>query len=160
MQFVLTDPKMKIPQRGKIYSLNEGYENKWSPAIKEYVKSKKEGKPYGARYIGSMVADVHRTIKYGGVFLYPSTADAPNGKLRVLYECFPMAHIVETAGGRASSGKMEMLDLVRDDQDDHKNLGQVETSFEQPLTTIFVLSGAQNTSRAITHLLGQQRGCR
>jgi len=112
-EFVLTDPNMKIPARGKIYSLNEGYENKWEPAVKEYVKSKKEGKkPYGARYIGSMVADVHRTIKYGGIFIYPSTADAPNGKLRVLYECFPMAHIVENAGGLASTGNIPMLDLV------------------------------------------------
>ena len=93
-EFVLTDPNMKIPKRGKIYSINEGYENKWDPAIFEYVKSKKEGKkPYGARYIGSMVADVHRTIKYGGIFLYPRTDDAPNGKLRVLYECFPMVNI-------------------------------------------------------------------
>eukprot|EP00095_Tigriopus_kingsejongensis_P000114 maker-scaffold265_size231475-snap-gene-1.18 protein:Tk00114 transcript:maker-scaffold265_size231475-snap-gene-1.18-mRNA-1 annotation:"fructose- -bisphosphatase 1" len=112
-EFILSDANMSIPSRGKIYSLNEGYENKWSPAIKEYVKSKKEGpKPYGARYIGSMVADVHRTIKYGGVFLYPATADNPMGKLRVLYECFPMAHIVETAGGMASTGKIPMLDLV------------------------------------------------
>ena len=112
-EFVLTDPKMKIPKRGKIYSLNEGYEKKWDPAVKEYVKSRKEGpKTYGGRYIGSMVADVHRTIKYGGIFLYPATADAPKGKLRVLYECFPMAHIVETAGGLATTGDMPMLDLV------------------------------------------------
>ena len=59
-----------------------------------------------------MVADVHRTIKYGGIFLYPSTTDAPNGKLRILYECFPMAYIVENAGGRAHTGKKEMLDVV------------------------------------------------
>merc|ERR1712018_493451 len=112
-EFVLTDPKMTIPKRGKIYSINEGYENKWEPAIFEYVKSKKIGpKPYGARYIGSMVADVHRTIKYGGVFLYPRTDDAPNGKLRVLYECFPMAFIVELAGGSASDGHKPMLDVV------------------------------------------------
>ncbi len=112
-EFVLTDPKMRIPSRGKIYSINEGYENKWAPAVKEYVKSKKEGKkPYGARYIGSMVADVHRTIKYGGIFMYPATADAPNGKLRVLYECFPMAHIVENAGGLASTGEVPMLDFT------------------------------------------------
>ena len=111
-EFVLTDRKMTIPSRGKIYSLNEGYENQWDPAIKEYVKSKKQGKAYGARYIGSMVADVHRTIKYGGVFLYPATASAPNGKLRVLYECFPMAHVVENAGGAASTGVMDMLDVV------------------------------------------------
>ena len=95
-EFVLTDPKMTIPKRGKIYSINEGYENKWEPAVLEYVKSKKIApKPYGARYIGSMVADVHRTIKYGGIFLYPKTADAPNGKLRVLYECFPMVGLLE-----------------------------------------------------------------
>lgn len=112
-EFVLTDPRMKIPSRGKIYSINEGYENKWSSGVKAYVKSRKEGaKPYGARYIGSMVADVHRTIKYGGIFLYPATADAPNGKLRVLYECFPMAHVVETAGGLCSTGAHPMLDLV------------------------------------------------
>merc|ERR1719300_1279746 len=85
-EFVLTDPNMKCKPRGKIYSINEGYEEKWEPAVKEYVKSKKMGKPYGGRYIGSMVADVHRTLKYGGIFMYPATADAPNGKLRVLYE--------------------------------------------------------------------------
>jgi len=112
-EFVLTDPKMTIPKRGKIYSINEGYENKWEPAVLEFVKSKKIApKPYGARYIGSMVADVHRTIKYGGIFLYPKTADAPNGKLRVLYECFPMAFIVENAGGKASDGTKPILDIT------------------------------------------------
>ena len=69
-------------------------------------------KAYGARYIGSMVADVHRTIKYGGIFLYPQTEDAPTGKLRVLYECFPMAYIVEKAGGHASDGHKPILDIV------------------------------------------------
>lgn len=112
-EFVLTDPHMTIPARGKIYSINEGYENKWEPAVYEYVKSKKVGpKAYGARYIGSMVADVHRTIKYGGIFLYPQTEDAPTGKLRVLYECFPMAYIVEKAGGHASDGHKPILDIV------------------------------------------------
>ena len=85
----------------------------WEEGVLEYVKSKKAGpKPYGARYIGSMVADVHRTIKYGGVFLYPKTADSPNGKLRVLYECFPMAYVVEKAGGAASDGHNPILDMV------------------------------------------------
>ena len=102
-EFVLTDPKMTIPKTGagkkNLYSINEGYENKWEPAVLEYVKSKKVGpKPYGARYIGSMVADVHRTIKYGGVFMYPKTTDAPKGKLRVLYECFPMVSCLEYFG--------------------------------------------------------------
>jgi len=111
-EFVLTDPDMRIKPRGKIYSINEGYEEKWEPAVKEYVKSKKQGKPYGGRYIGSMVADVHRTLKYGGIFMYPRTADAPNGKLRVLYECMPMAWIMENAGGVASTGTKPILDLV------------------------------------------------
>merc|ERR1712130_748667 len=97
-EFVLTDPDMKVKSRGKIYSINEGYEERWDPAVKEYVKSKKQGKAYGGRYIGSMVADVHRTPKYGGIFMYPATTDAPNGKLRVMYECMPMAYIMEQAG--------------------------------------------------------------
>jgi len=112
-EFVLTDPNMKIPKKGKIYSLNEGYEKKWEPAIKEFVRNKKES-GYSMRYIGSMVADVHRTIKYGGIFLYPKTVDAPKGKLRVLYECFPMAFILELAGGAASDGYKPILDIVPD----------------------------------------------
>jgi len=111
-EFVLTDANMRCKPRGKIYSINEGYEEKWSPAIKEYVKSKKQGKPYGGRYIGSMVADVHRTLKYGGIFMYPATADNLNGKLRVLYECMPMAFLLEQAGGMASTGEKPVLDIV------------------------------------------------
>jgi len=110
-EFVLTDPDMKIKERGKIYSLNEGYANLWDPAVKEFVALKKEKKA-GARYIGSMVADVHRTIKYGGIFMYPATSDSPNGKLRLLYECNPMAFIVEQAGGLATTGKTPILDVV------------------------------------------------
>lgn len=113
-EFVLTDPNMVVPSKGKIYSINEGYKNKWTePGVNEYVMSKKNlPKPYGARYIGSMVADVHRTIKYGGIFMYPATTDSPSGKLRVLYECFPMAHIIENAGGAASDGNKPLLDIV------------------------------------------------
>lgn len=88
-EFVLTDQNMKIPSRGKIYSINEGYTHIWDDAIKEYVDSKKDpkkGKPYGARYVGSMVADVHRTIKYGGIFLYPATKDSPSGKVCFFFE--------------------------------------------------------------------------
>lgn len=75
---------MKIPRKGKIYSVNEGYTHQWSKGIAQYVADKKDpakGKPYAARYVGSMVADVHRTIKYGGIFLYPATKDAPKGKV-------------------------------------------------------------------------------
>uniref|UniRef100_A0A1B0DMT7 fructose-bisphosphatase n=1 Tax=Phlebotomus papatasi TaxID=29031 RepID=A0A1B0DMT7_PHLPP len=114
-EFILTDPNMKIPERGKIYSINEGYAHEWDASVVNYVRDKKDpakGKPYGARYVGSMVADVHRTIKYGGIFIYPATASAKNGKLRLLYECNPMAYIIEQAGGRASMGKIDILDVV------------------------------------------------
>jgi len=113
-EFILTDHDMKIPARGKIYSINEGYTSTWDAAIVEYVNSKKyptNGKPYGARYVGSMVADVHRTLKYGGIFLYPATKDAPKGKLRILYEGKPMSFIMEQAGGMASDGKINILDI-------------------------------------------------
>lgn len=115
-EFVLTDFNMQIPERGNIYSINEGYFHQWDNSTKDYVMAKKDpakGKPYGARYVGSMVADVHRTIKYGGIFMYPATASSKNGKLRLLYECNPMAFIVEKAGGKASAGKdLEILDIV------------------------------------------------
>lgn len=113
-EFILTDPDMKVKPRGKIYSINEGYAGVWDPAVTEYVQAKKfpkTGKPYGARYIGSMVADVHRTLKYGGIFMYPATKDSPSGKLRLLYECIPMAFLIERAGGMAHSGKKPILDV-------------------------------------------------
>jgi len=113
-EFVLTDPNMRIKDKGKIYSLNEGYANLWDPAVKEYVQRKKDQKA-GGRYIGSMVADVHRTIKYGGIFMYPATSASPKGKLRLLYECNPMAFLVEQAGGLASDGHTPILDLVPTD---------------------------------------------
>lgn len=113
-EFVLTDKNMTVPSRGKIYAINEGYTSEWDPAVREYIENKKDpskGKPYNARYVGSMVADVHRTIKYGGIFIYPATTSSPNGKLRLLYECIPMAHIIQTAGGLASNGKISILDV-------------------------------------------------
>jgi len=117
-EFKLTEPNMKIKQRGKYYSINEGYSEKFSEPLRQYLQLVKDpkhgGVTYGARYIGSMVADMHRTIKYGGIFMYPATSSAPNGKLRLLYECNPMAHIVEQAGGVASNGTENMLDVVPD----------------------------------------------
>ncbi|XP_074598023.1 fructose-1,6-bisphosphatase isoform X2 [Brevipalpus obovatus] len=111
-EFILTDPDMKVPRRGKIYSINEGYEAQWDDVVKEYVKNKKHPKvTYGARYVGSMVSDVHRTLKYGGIFMYPATKDSPNGKLRLLYECNPMAFILEQAGGQAINGMKSILDI-------------------------------------------------
>lgn len=114
-EFILTDPNMKIPEKGKIYSINEGYAAEWDKGLQDYIEDKKRpktGKAYGARYVGSMVADVHRTIKYGGIFMYPATKSAPNGKLRLLYECNPMSFIVTEAGGLATNGKVPILDIV------------------------------------------------
>jgi fructose-1,6-bisphosphatase I len=89
----------------KIYSINEGNSSLWNTDIKQYMESYKQS-GYGARYIGSMVADVHRTLLYGGVFCYPADKKNPKGKLRLLYECFPMAFIVEAATGSAIVGNM------------------------------------------------------
>jgi len=115
-EFKLTEPDMKIKTRGKYYSINEGYSNMFSEGLTKYleqVKDPNNGRgTYGARYIGSMVADMHRTIKYGGIFMYPATKSSPNGKLRLLYECNPMAHIVEQAGGMATNGSKRILDIV------------------------------------------------
>eukprot|EP00126_Sphaerothecum_destruens_P006856 Sdes_comp19558_c0_seq6m11216 len=88
-EFILTHDNIKIPPRGKTYSINEGNSLYWDAATKEYVESKKfpkKGNPYSARYIGSMVADVHRTLLYGGIFMYPADSKSPKGKLRILYE--------------------------------------------------------------------------
>ncbi|KNE65744.1 hypothetical protein AMAG_09722 [Allomyces macrogynus ATCC 38327] len=117
-EFILTHPNIRIPARGKIYSINEGNSVYWDSACTEYFSSLKtrtvDGKPapYSARYVGSMVADVHRTILYGGIFAYPADKKSAHGKLRVLYECFPMAFLVENAGGRATTGTQRILDMV------------------------------------------------
>ncbi|KAG5841111.1 fructose-1,6-bisphosphatase isozyme 2 [Anguilla rostrata] len=114
-EFILTEKNVKIKNRGKIYSLNEGYAKYFDPALTEYLKHKKfpeDGSaPYGARYVGSMVADIHRTIAYGGIFMYPANEKSPKGKLRLLYECNPIAFIIEQAGGIATTGTQRILDV-------------------------------------------------
>lgn len=113
-EFILTHPDIKVKPRGNIFSINEGYSSMWDEAIRDYVHDKKypkSGKPYNARYVGSMVADVHRTLIYGGIFMYPATKTSPNGKLRLLYECNPMAYLFEQAGGAASNGEIPILDI-------------------------------------------------
>ncbi|MCJ8746939.1 hypothetical protein PDJAM_G00147600 [Pangasius djambal] len=114
-EFILVNRDVKIKKKGNIYSLNEGYAKYFDPAVTEYLQKKKfpeDGSaPYGARYVGSMVADVHRTLVYGGVFLYPANVKSPKGKLRLLYECNPMAFIMEQAGGMATTGSMNVLDI-------------------------------------------------
>lgn len=119
-EFVHTRPHMMFPEDGgkKIYSCNEGNSVNWDESIKDAVEIFKDEKnPYTARYVGSMVADIHRTILYGGIYLYPADAKSPKGKLRLLYEGIPMAMIIEQAGGIASTGIFKgkiqrVLDLV------------------------------------------------
>lgn len=116
-EFILTESNIRIKPRGSIYSVNEGYHAKWDQAMRSYVESKKYPKKagqkaYSSRYVGSMVADMHRTFKYGGIFMYPKMSEAPNGKLRLLYECNPMAFIAEAAGGKAmASPDCRILDI-------------------------------------------------
>lgn len=112
--FFLSHPNMKILEDGKIYSVNEGNYNDFSETIKQYIdycKSNQDKKNYSARYIGSLVADVHRNILKGGIYMYPETNNKPNGKLRLLYECNPFAMIIEQAGGLAIDGKNRILNI-------------------------------------------------
>ncbi|KAI3626951.1 FBP1 [Malassezia furfur] len=114
-EFILTHPKIQIPPRGKIYSINEGNAMYYHSPITKYLESIKfpepPKKPYSARYIGSMVADVHRTLLYGGIFCYPADKKSTKGKLRMLYEAFPMAFLAEQAGGLATTGEKRVLDV-------------------------------------------------
>lgn len=116
-EFCLSHPNMKCPENGKIYSINQGNSIKYSDSMRAYLNycmesNKEEGRPYGHRYIGSMVADMHRTLIKGGIFMYPADKSSPNGKLRLQYECNPMAFIIEAAGGKATSGLGNILDIV------------------------------------------------
>lgn len=108
--FVLVKDAVRVPATSKTYSINEAYVNDFDDGLKAYL-SFVHGAGYGARYIGSMVADVHRTLLKGGVFLYPGTKKAPEGKLRLLYEGNPMAYVIEQAGGLASTGRGPLLDV-------------------------------------------------
>jgi fructose-1,6-bisphosphatase I len=115
-EFILTHPDMRIPKKRSIYSVNEGNSLYWDEWVKAYfhdLKYPENGKPYSSRYIGSMVADAYRTLLYGGIFAYPADSKSPKGKLRILYECAPMALVFENAGGLAvDSGMKRMLDVA------------------------------------------------
>lgn len=109
--FLLSHPNIKIPEKGKIYSINESNDKKWiDKGLKEYVESLKD-EGYTSRYIGSMVADVHRTLIKGGIFAYPADDKNKNGKLRLLYEASPMAFLTVQAGGIATNGKEDILNI-------------------------------------------------
>jgi fructose-1,6-bisphosphatase I len=115
-EFILSHENIRTPDRGKIYSANEGNFSKWDSNLQRYFKyikedNKADGRPYSSRYIGSLVADFHRNLLYGGIFLYPADRSNPHGKLRLLYEANPLAYIVEHAGGAASDGYRRIMDI-------------------------------------------------
>ncbi len=115
-EFLLSHENIHTPEDARIYSTNEGNYKYWHKGLKNYIKyiqdaDDRGATPYSARYIGSMVADIHRNLLYGGIFIYPADKRHPNGKLRLLYECNPMAFLYEQAGGRAIDGKQRILEI-------------------------------------------------
>lgn len=118
-EFCLSNYSIQTPLDGAIYSINEGNIAKFPQGVKDYIDyckqtDKPTNRPYSARYIGSLVSDFHRNLLKGGIFIYPPTAAAPNGKLRLIYECNPIAYIAEQAGGKASDGTRRILDIKPD----------------------------------------------
>ena len=112
--YYLSHPNMKFPENGHIYSVNEGNYVHFPQGVKDYIKycqREEEDRPYTSRYIGSLVSDFHRNLIKGGIYIYPNTSKNPNGKLRLLYECNPMAYLTEQAGGIASNGFERILDI-------------------------------------------------
>ncbi len=116
-EFFLSHPNIRIPDRGKMYSINEGYYRAFEPGLRRYIKWMQEedaatGRPYTSRYIGSYISDFHRNLLKGGIFMYPLTAKNPKGKLRLMYEVNPTAYIVEQAGGLALDGYERVMERV------------------------------------------------
>jgi fructose-1,6-bisphosphatase I len=114
-EFFLSHENIRCPDRGPYYSINEGYSGRWNEGVKRWASYLKEtspdGRPYSHRYVGSLVADAHRTLLRGGIFAYPADIKTPNGKLRLLYEANPFALIFEAAGGSATTGRERILDI-------------------------------------------------
>ena len=112
-EFFLSHPDIRLEPDARLYSVNEGYTATWTPPVQEWVARRKvAGAGWRQRYIGSLVADFHRNLLQGGIFLYPATTKNPQGKLRLMYEAFPLAFLVEAAGGRATNGHERILDLT------------------------------------------------
>jgi fructose-1,6-bisphosphatase I len=115
-EFLLSHPQIKLPSNGTFYAINESNEHRWSPAVRQVIQGYKTGngsmKPKNMRWVASLVADIHRNLIAGGVFLYPGDSKSPKGKLRLTYECAPMAFIVEQAGGSATDGRTPILDIM------------------------------------------------
>ena len=115
-EFFLSHPDIQLTPHAKTYSVNEAYAYAWDARLRTYVDGlKQSGEGWRARYIGSLVADFHRNLIKGGIFMYPATTSNPEGKLRLLYEAFPLAYIAEAAGGAASNGHRRILDVEPDE---------------------------------------------
>ncbi len=117
-EFFLSHPDIRCPRRGSTYSVNEGNWSRWTPEVQkwnQWIKAESEDRPYGHRYVGSLVADAHRTLMKGGIFAYPADSKSQQGKLRLLYEANPMAYLFEQAGGAATDGTDSILDIVPTD---------------------------------------------
>ena len=115
-EFFLSHPDLRMPENGRLYAVNEGNLNDFDPQLRAYLAycqshDNQTGKPYSGRYIGSLVADFHRNLIKGGIYIYPAVPAAPQGRLRLLYECNPLAFIAEQAGGLATDGKQRILDI-------------------------------------------------
>jgi len=115
-EFFLSHPDLRMPENGRLYAVNEGNLNDFDPQLRAYLAycqshENQTGKPYSGRYIGSLVADFHRNLIKGGIYIYPAVPAAPQGRLRLLYECNPLAFIAEQAGGLATDGKQRILDI-------------------------------------------------
>jgi fructose-1,6-bisphosphatase I len=113
-EFILSTENIRIPEHGPVYSVNEGNFWQWEESIRNYIRYVHRHDGYTARYGGALVGDIHRILFQGGVFLYPGTVKKPEGKLRLLYESAPLAFLVEQAGGRASTGTQEIMDVIPD----------------------------------------------
>jgi len=116
-EYCLSHPAMRMPENGRIYAMNEGNIDECEPGLKSYIKycqsrENQTGMPYSGRYIGSLVADFHRSLIKGGIYIYPAVPASPEGRLRLLYECNPLAFLAEQAGGVATTGRDRILDLV------------------------------------------------
>jgi fructose-1,6-bisphosphatase I len=113
-EFILSSENIQVPAHGAIYSVNEGNFWQWEDSLRDYIRYMHRHEGYTARYSGAMVGDFHRILFQGGVFLYPGTVKQPSGKLRLLYESAPMAFLIEQAGGRASTGTQDILEVIPD----------------------------------------------
>lgn len=150
-EFCLSHPKVQIPQKGKYYSVNHSQYLKFSDGVRQFI-NECQNMARNFRYIGSMVADVHRTLFKGGIFMYPATSFAPEGKLRLLYECNPLSFIIEQAGGKASNGQERILEI------EAKELHQRSPIFmgsEDMVARIETILRAEQASEVLLHQVAE-----